>query len=76
MRVTSYHIDEEVGSSYNYWLNMGKPVRLNKEEKEILLKASFPRINFKFSKMGTVLNLQTNLTGYGAVLIIVKEVQS
>jgi AraC-like DNA-binding protein len=74
-RVTSYLIDEEVGSSYNYWLDMGKPVRLNKEEKEILLKAAFPKVEFKFAKKSAVLNLQTKLDGYGAVLIIIKEVQ-
>ncbi|GFZ31448.1 AraC family transcriptional regulator [Clostridium zeae] len=74
-RVTSYLIDEEVGSSYNYWLDMGKPVRLNKEEKEILLKASFPKVEFKFAKKSAVLNLQAKLEGYGAVLIIIKEVQ-
>jgi AraC-like DNA-binding protein len=74
-RITTYAIDEEVGSSFNYWLDMGKPKRLNKEEKEILHKASFPKINFKFAKKSTVLNLQTKLTGYGAVLIIIKEVK-
>jgi AraC-like DNA-binding protein len=74
-RIISYLIDEEVGSSYNYWVDMGKPVRLNKEEKEILHKASFPKIEFKFAKKGAVLNLQAKLTGYGAVLIIIKEVQ-
>lgn len=75
VRITTYLIDEEVGSSYNYWLDMGKPGRLNKEEKEIIHKASFPEINFKFTKKSAVLNLQTELTGYGAVLITIKEVQ-
>jgi AraC-like DNA-binding protein len=74
-RIISYNIDEETGSSYNYWVNMGKPLRLNKEEKEILHKASFPKIEFKFAKKSAILNLQAKLTGYGAVLIIIKEVQ-
>lgn len=74
-RITTYVIDEEVGSSYNYWLDMGKPIRLNKEEKEILHKASFPRIDFKFTKKSAVLNIQLKLIGYGAALIIIKEVQ-
>lgn len=74
-RITTYVIDEEVGSSYNYWLDMGKPVRLSKEEKEILHKASFPKIDFKFAKKSAVLNLQIKLTGYGAVLMVIKEVQ-
>lgn len=74
-RITTYAIDEEVGSSYNYWMDMGKPKRLNKEEKEILHKASFPKINFKFAKKSTVLNLLAKLTGYGAVLMVIKEVK-
>ena len=74
-RITTYVIDEEVGSSYNYWVDMGKPVRLSKEEKQILLKASFPKIDFKFAKKSAVLNIQTKLVGYGAALIIIKEVQ-
>lgn len=75
VRITTYVIDEEVGSSYNYWLDMGRPGRLNKEEKEIIHKASFPEINFKFAKKSAVLNLLAELTGYGAVLITIKEVQ-
>lgn len=75
VRITTYLIDEEVGSSYNYWLNMGKPIRLNKEEKEIIHKASFPQVSFEFTKKSALLNVQTKLTGYGAVLIIIKEVQ-
>ncbi|WP_026881192.1 helix-turn-helix domain-containing protein [Clostridium akagii] len=75
VRITTYVIDEEVGSSYNYWLDMGRPGRLNKEEKEIIHKASFPEINFKFTKKSAVLNLLAELTGYGAVLITIKEVQ-
>lgn len=75
VRITTFVIDEEVGSSYNYWLEMGRPRRLNKDDKEIIHKASFPKINFKFAKKSAVLNIQTKLTGYGAVLINIKEVQ-
>ncbi|OPJ57420.1 HTH-type transcriptional regulator YesS [Clostridium oryzae] len=74
-RITTYIMDEENGSSFNYWLDMGKPIRLNKEEKEILHKASFPKIEFKFTKRSAVLNVQLKLVGYGAALIIIKEVQ-
>ena len=52
---------------------MGKPKRLKKEEKEILHKSSFPKINFRYSKKSTVLNIQTTLKGYSAKLIILKE---
>ena len=72
-RITTYEVNEKVGSSYNYWIGMGRPKRLNKEEKEILHKASFPRINFLYSKKSTILNLQATLIGYGAELIIIKE---
>lgn len=75
VRITTYVIDEEVGSCFNYWLNMGKPVRLNKEEKEIMHKASFPEVSFQSAKKSAVLNIQTELKGYGAVLITIREVQ-
>ena len=73
-KLTLYQIDETIGSSYNYWLAMGRPKRLNKEEEEIMLKASFPRIDFQFSKKATVLNLRRSINSYGAILIILKEV--
>ncbi|KLE15877.1 helix-turn-helix domain-containing protein [Clostridium sp. C8] len=72
-RIITYEISERVGSSYNYWLSMGSPDRLNKEEKEILHKASFPKIDFKYSKKNTILNIITELRGYEAKLILIKS---
>lgn len=72
-RIITYEISERVGSSYNYWLSMGSPDRLNKEEKEILHKASFPKIDFKYSKKNTILNIITELRGYAAKLILIKS---
>lgn len=73
IKITTYEINEKSGSSYNYWVDMGKPKRLSKEEKQILHKASFPAINFKSFKKSTVINIQTKLKGYGAMLILIKE---
>ena len=64
--------NQKVGSSYDYWVSMGKPERLNKEEMEILSKASFPKIEFKYAKKSPVLNIITKLKGYGATLILIK----
>lgn len=75
IRVTSYEINEKEGSSFNYWLQMGKPIRLNKEEKEILHKASFPKIEFKHFRKSAVVSIQTELKGYSAILILIKKVQ-
>lgn len=74
-RIITYEINEKIGSSYNYWLSMGSPDRLNKEEKEILYKASYPKIEFKYSKKSLVLNIITELKGYGAKLIILKNIK-
>ena len=74
-RITTYEISEGVGSSYNYWLSMGSPDRLNKEEKEILYRASFPKIEFKYSKKNTILNIITELKGYSAKLILIKNIK-
>ncbi|NMM64079.1 helix-turn-helix domain-containing protein [Clostridium sp. P21] len=73
IKITTYEINEKLGSSYNYWIDMGKPKRLSKEEKQILHKASFPNIHFKNLKKSTVFNIQTTLKGYGALLILIKE---
>lgn len=70
-RITTYEINEKVGSSYNYWISMGKPDRLSKEEKQILHKASFPKIDFKYAKKSSVLNIITKLKGYAATLIMI-----
>ena len=72
-RMTTYEINEETGSSYNYWLSMGSPDRLNKEEKEIIHKASYPKIEFKYFKKSSILNIITELKGYGAKLIVLKS---
>lgn len=75
IRITTFEINEEQGSSFNNWLQMGRPIRLNKEEKEILHRASFPRIDFKYFKRSAVVNIRTVLKGYGATLILIKKVQ-
>ena len=51
------------------------PDRLNKEEKEIIHKASYPKIEFKYSKKNSVLNLVTEVQGYGAKLIVLKNIK-
>ncbi|MFL0252696.1 helix-turn-helix domain-containing protein [Clostridium neuense] len=75
VRVTAYDINEKIGSSYNYWMDMGRPKRLSKEEKEILHKSSFPSIHFKSIKKSTIFNIQSKIQGYGAVLIIIRAVE-
>jgi len=74
-RIITYEISEKFGSSYNYWLSMGSPDRLNKEEKEILHKASFPKIDFKYMKKNPILNIITELNGYSAKLILIKNIK-
>lgn len=73
-QITTYTINEEIGSSYNYWLEMGKPIRLNKQQREILYKATFPSISFKYVSKSMVLNILPKLKGYGAQLILIKKV--
>ncbi|WP_283682861.1 helix-turn-helix domain-containing protein [Clostridium perfringens] len=74
VRITKYTIGENFGSSFNYWLSMGKPKRLRKAEKDILFQASYPKIEFKYAKKNTILNIQTTLQGYCAELFILKKV--
>ena len=74
INITTYEINEKIGSSYNYWLNMGSPKRLNKAENGILHKASYPNIRFKHLKKSMIVNLLVNLKTYGATLIIINEI--
>lgn len=74
-KITIYEINEKIGSSYNYWISMGSPDRLSKEEREILSKASFPRIEFRYSKKSPILNIITKLNGYGATLILITPIK-
>lgn len=74
VRVITYDINEKIGSSYNYWTDMGRPKRLSKEEKEILHKAAFPSIHFRSIKKSTIFNIQSKIQGYGAVLIVIRPV--
>ena len=74
INITTYEINEKIGSSFNYWLDMGKPKRLNKTESGILHKASYPSINFKHLKKSMIVNMLINLKSYGATLIIINEV--
>lgn len=75
-KIIFYDINEKIGSSYNYWLAMGKPDRLNKEELEILSRAAFPKIEFKYSKKSPVLNIITKIKGYGATLILIRPMKN
>lgn len=74
-RVTMYEISEKKGSAFNYWLNLGKPQFIEEDEIELLSKAAFPSIKFKYARKSTVFHLAPNIDGYGATLILLKKVQ-
>lgn len=70
-----YEINEKMGSAYNYWVNFGKPERMNKDDIELLYNASFPKISLSYAKKSTVFNMTPKVEGYGATLIILNKVQ-
>ena len=37
-RIITYEVNEIIGSSFNYWLSMGSPDRLSKEEKKYFIR--------------------------------------
>ncbi|HBG38327.1 MAG TPA: AraC family transcriptional regulator [Clostridiaceae bacterium] len=74
-RIIKYELNEKNGSFYNHWLSMGKPERLTDEERELIKKASVPKISFGFAKKSTVLNIISKIEGYGGTLIILKNVR-
>lgn len=74
-KITKYEISEKCGSAYNNWLSMGKPIRLNKEDRELLRMASFPKTKFTYAKKATIYNMIAEVIEYGAVLITFESVQ-
>ena len=70
-----YEINEKTGSVYDYWLALGKPLRLSDETIELFKKASSPLISFGYAKKSNVFNILPKVRGYGAVLIELKKVQ-
>lgn len=74
-KVITYKIDEKKGSSYNNWLSLGKPKRIDEYEREILLKTSFPNIKLGFTRKTPVYNIVSRIEGYGAILITLQKVQ-
>lgn len=74
-RIIKYELNEKNGSFYNHWLSMGRPERLTDEERELIKKASVPKISFGFAKKSTVLNIISKIEGYGGTLIMLKNVR-
>ena len=47
---------------------------LTYEKKEEIYTRKYPKIEFKYAKKNTILNIQTTLQGYCAELFILKKV--
>ncbi|MPN43547.1 hypothetical protein SDC9_191107 [bioreactor metagenome] len=73
--LTEYEINEKVGSAYDYWVSLGKPSRINDDERDVMDNASFPKISLRFAKKSAIYNLVPKVQGYGAILIMLKKVQ-
>lgn len=73
--LTEYEINEKVGSAYDYWVSLGKPSRINDDERDVMDNAAFPKISLRFAKKSTIYNMVPKVQGYGAILIMLKKVQ-
>ena len=74
-KVIKYEIGENIGSSYDIWLRMGKPKRLSFDEWKILNKISAPTVSLSYAQKNALYNNIIKIEGYGATLIVLQKVQ-
>lgn len=74
-KVTKYEINEKTGSSFNYWISLGKPKRLDEDERDLLTKISLPHISLAYAKKSPVYNIFAKVKGYGAVFISLQKIK-
>ncbi len=72
--IVKYEISETKGSSYGYWLAMGRPERVSNEEIGLLKRISFPETTFSTIKKSTFSNKVISVNESGAVLLELKKV--
>ncbi|MGO5093831.1 helix-turn-helix domain-containing protein [Clostridium sporogenes] len=73
-KIVTYKIDEGKGSSYNNWLSMGRPKRIDEYERDLLIQSSVPNIKLGFAKKSPIYNIVSKIEGYGAFLFILQRV--
>ncbi|WIV11922.1 helix-turn-helix domain-containing protein [Proteiniborus sp. MB09-C3] len=73
-RIAKYEISENKGSSYGYWIAMGRPKRLGDDEIELLKRISFPETTFSSIKKSTFSNKIISINRNGTVLLEFKKV--
>ena len=74
LQITKYQLDKKFGSTYDKWLDLGKPERIDNWHWELLREFVHPDINYLYGKKSIVLNLLVNVNPYGAILLILNKV--
>lgn len=75
-QIIRYDLNEEFGSVYNKWINLGSVERIDKYHWDLLKRYIYPNISFYYSKKATILNLRTTVRSKGATLYRLNKVLS
>ena len=74
-QITKYDLNKNYGSSYDKWVYLGSPERIDNWHWELLKKYVHPDISYYYGKKAIVFNALTTIKPNGAVLILLNNVQ-
>lgn len=75
-QITKYDLNKNFGSSYDKWLHMGSPERIDNKHWQLLKEFVHPNISFYYGKKSIILNLRARVKPKGAVLFILNKVEN
>lgn len=74
-QITKYDLNKNFGSSYDKWIYLGKPERIDNKHWTMLREFVHPNIEFYYGKKSIVFNVLTRIKPNGAVLFLLNSVQ-
>ena len=75
-QITKYNLNKNYGSSYDKWVYLGSPERIDNWHWELLKKYVHPDTTYYYGKKSIVFNVLTTIKPNGAVLFLLNNVQN
>ncbi len=75
-QISKYDLNKKFGSSYDKWIHMGSPERVDNTHWQLLREFVHPNISFSYGKKSIVFNLRARVEPKGAVLFILNELEN
>jgi AraC-like DNA-binding protein len=73
-QITKYDMNQNYGSVYDKWMDLGSPERIDNAHWTLLDEYVHPNVSFYFGKKSTVFNVLTTVKSNGAVLFTLNSV--